>query len=257
MNGLEKPIIWWEVEANTKPIIGMDNFDKLGLQLIQRPTNGNKFTSSGRRNQVRLINQQNNQAKKCCNQEVNQNNQDMETEIERLKQKVKERFKDLFQINKTVKDLKYDVQFKPKMEIKQQKGRRIPIHMQRAVETELEKLINEGHVEKLEELGEDIFVSPVVVTRKSYGSVKIALDAVELNRQIVRKTMPILAEIFDQTSIKMSEGRDKPLFTSTIDLKYAFGQIALHKNTAKHCVAATVGGGRRQDIIDSWKASTV
>ncbi len=116
--------------------------------------------------------------------------------------------------------------------------------MQKAVETELEKLIKKGHVEKLEEVGEDIFVSPVVVTRKSDGSVIIALDAVELNRQIVRKTMqmPILAEFLDQIAIKISEGRGKPLFISTIDLKYAYGQIALYKNTAKHCVAAIVGG---------------
>ncbi len=153
---------------------------------------------------MKLINQENNQARKPCNQEDNKINKGLETEIERLKQKVKERFSDLFQVNKTVKDFKYDVQFKPKMEIKQQKGRRILIHMRKAVETELEKLIKEGHVEKLEEVGEDIFVSPVVVTRKSDGSVKIALDAVELNRQIVRKTipMPILSEILDQISIK-------------------------------------------------------
>ncbi len=57
MNGIEKPIIWWEVETNTKPIIGMDNFDKLGLQLIQRPTNGNRFNNWDRKNQVKLINQ--------------------------------------------------------------------------------------------------------------------------------------------------------------------------------------------------------
>ena len=166
-----------------------------------------------------------------------------EDKIEQLKRRVKEKFRNLFQVNNTVKNLEYDVQFKPKMEIKQQKGRRIPIHMQKAVETELEKLIKEGHVEKRQEVGEDIFVSPVVVTRKSDGSVKIALDAVELNRQIVRKTMqiPILAELLDQISIKISEGRGKPLFISTIDLKYAFGQNALHKNTAKHCVAAIVG----------------
>ena len=137
------------------------------------------------------------------------------------------------------------------MEIKQQKGRRILIHMQKAVETELEKLIKEGHVETLEEVGEDIFLSPVVVTRKSDGSVKIALDAVELKRQIVRKTMhmSILAELLDQISIKISEGRGKLLFISTIDLKYAFGQIALHKNTAKHCVVA-IFGERQRAIIE-------
>ena len=148
-----------------------------------------------------------------------------------------------FHVNKTVKDFEYDVQFKPKME-KQQKGRRIPIHMQGAVETELEKLIKEGHVDKVEEVGEDLFASPVVVTRKSDSSVEIAIDAVELNRLIVRKTtqMPILAELLDQISIKISEGRGKALFISTIDLKYAFGQISLHKITAKHCVGAIVGG---------------
>ena len=65
----------------------------------------------------------------------------------------------------------------------------------------------------MDEVGEDIFVSPVVVTRKSDGSVKIALDAAELNRQIVRKTMqrPILAEFLDQISLKICEGRGKPL----------------------------------------------
>ncbi len=234
MNGIEKSIIWWEVETNTKPIIGMDSFDKLGLQLIQRPTRDREFVDSGKNNQVRKINQECNQA---CNQELSQ-------KCEELKNKVKEKFRNLFQVNTTVKDFEYDVQFKEKMEIKQQKGRRIPIHMQRAVEAELEKLMKEGHVEKLDEVGEEIFVSPVIVTRKSDGSVKTALDAVKLNRQIVRKTMqmPILAELLDQISITISEGRGKPLFISTIDLKYAFGQIALHKNIAKHCVAAIVGG---------------
>ena len=184
MNGIEKPIFWWEVETNTKPIIGMDNFDKLGLQLIQRPTTDREFTNSGRRNQVRRI--------------------DQEAESKIDKQLVNEKNRDLFHVDKTVKIFEYDVQFKLNMDIKQQKGRRIPIHMQVPVGTELEKLINEGHVEKLEEVGEYIFVSPVVVTRKSNGSVKIALDAVELNRQFVRKTMqmPILAELLDQISIK-------------------------------------------------------
>ena len=42
----------------------------------------------------------------------------------------------------------------------------------------------------------------------------------------------------DQISIKISLGTGKPLFISTIDLKYAFGQLKLHS----HCVEATVGG---------------
>ena len=38
--------------------------------------------------------------------------------------------------------------------------------MQRAVETEIDNLIKEGHIERLEEVGEDIFVIPVVVNSK-------------------------------------------------------------------------------------------
>ncbi len=155
--------------------------------------------------------------------------------------------KELFHSKKTVRNFEHDVQFKPCMEFKHQKGRSIPIHMHRAVEAELEKLTGEGHVQKLG--FSDIFRrghlrQPCSVTRKSEGRVKIALDAVELNRQIVRKAkqMPILSELFDQTSIKTSEGRGKLLYISTIDLKYAFGQIVLLKNTAKHCVAPIVGG---------------
>ena len=37
-NDAEDDIIWWEVYTDIKPIIGMDNFDKPGLQLIQRQT---------------------------------------------------------------------------------------------------------------------------------------------------------------------------------------------------------------------------
>ena len=118
MNGIEKPIIWWEVESNTKPIICMDNFDKLGLQLIQRPTNGNKIFNSGRRNQVKLINQERNKEEKQSNQDVNSQLNIDEDKIEQLKKKVEERSKNLFQVNKTVKNFEYDVQFKPKMEIK-------------------------------------------------------------------------------------------------------------------------------------------
>ena len=143
-----------------------------------------------------------------------------------------------------MKNFKYDVQFTVDMTITQQKGRRVPIHIQTAVEKEVEKLIDGGHIERLTEVGEDIFVTSVVITHKSDGTVKIALDSVELNKQIVKKTMqlPLLAEILDRVSMKISKNKTSPLHVSTIDLDYAFGQIELHPNTSKHCVADIVGG---------------
>ena len=224
LNGNSSEIIWLEVETATKPILGMDSFDKLGLSLIQRSV----------RYEVETV------------QRVDPENNDSATESEVTKKKsdLAKKFNKIFVSSHTVKDFVYNVQFKPSMEVKQQKGRRVPILMQKAVEAELRKLIDGGHVEKLAEIGEDTFVSPVVISKKSDGSVKIAIDSVELNKQIIHKTMqmPILAELVDQISIKISLGTGKPLVISTIDLKYAFGQIKLHSESAKHCVAAIVGG---------------
>ena len=116
----------------------------------------------------------------------------------------------------------------------------MPIHIQSAVEEEVTKLIDGGHIEWLTEVGEKIFVSPVVITHKSDGTVDIKLDSVALNKQIVKKTMqfPLSAELLDPVSMKISENRTAKLHVSTIDLDYASGQ----KETSKHSVAAVVGG---------------
>ena len=73
---------------------------------------------------------------------------------------------------------------------------------------------------------------------------KIVLEFMELNNQIVGIAMqiPIRAELFDRISTKICEGRSKPFHIFTIDLKYEFGQIYSHLNTAKHRVAAIVVG---------------
>ncbi len=130
------------------------------------------------------------------------------------------------------------------MTISQQKGRRVPIHIQAAVEKDVNKLTAEGHIKKLAQVGEDAFVSPVVITHKSDGTVKIALDSIELNKRIVKKTMqpPLIAEQLHQISMKISGNCKVKRYISTIDLKYAFGKIALHKETSKHCVVAIVCG---------------
>ncbi len=99
-------------------------------------------------------------------------------------------------------------------------------------------------MEKLNELGENICVSPAVIAQKSDGSIKIALDAKELNKRIVRKRMqmPNLGDLKDRISIKITQNRKEKFWASTIDLKYAFGLGKLAKNTSKHCVIAIVGG---------------
>ena len=108
-----------------------------------------------------------------------------------------------------------------------QKGRVVPIHLQPLVKTELDKLIDERNEVRETQVGEDQFISPVVITRKGNGTVKIAVDACELNNNIVKKKaqMPNIEDILAQISVKITSNREKPLFMTSVDLKYAFGEI--------------------------------
>ena len=76
------------------------------------------------------------------------------------------RFPDLFENNKTIKDTEIKIQLKPGHYPVKQKARPVPLHLQEDVGRELEKLIKSGHLEKIKDVDEDCFVSPVVITVK-------------------------------------------------------------------------------------------
>ena len=65
-----------------------------------------------------------------------------------------------------------------------QKGRKVPIHIQPKVKIELEKLLNEGHIENLSNCSDQFFISPIVITVKKNQSIKMALDSKILNKAI-------------------------------------------------------------------------
>ena len=74
----------------------------------------------------------------------------------------------------------YEIKIKMKegAKITQQKGRRTPIQLQNQVDNEIEKLLNEGHIEKVDKIQDDVFIQPTVITvKKDNKSVKFALDA--------------------------------------------------------------------------------
>ena len=59
----------------------------------------------------------------------------------------------------------------------QHKGRRVPLHLLERVEQELEKLIEDKQIMRLEKCSDEYFISPVVFTVKKDKSVKIALES--------------------------------------------------------------------------------
>ena len=86
-------------------------------------------------------------------------------------------FPELFKRQGKVNNYKIKLNLKSEAEVSQQKGRRIPIQLQKAVDKEISRLLKEGLFEKIDEIKDDVFIQPSVITVKKDRSVKIALDA--------------------------------------------------------------------------------
>ena len=108
---------------------------------------------------------------------------------------------------------------------------------------ELDRLIKAGHLERLETIEEDCFVSPVVITVKKDKTVKIALDARKLNDSCIKKRphMPNMEELLNHISTELSKNDRDPIWITVVDLDYAYGQMKLAPETSKHCIFAMTG----------------
>ena len=79
----------------------------------------------------------------------------------------------------------------------QEKVRRVPVHIHENVGNEIRKLIQGGHNVKLNKCTSEHFISPIVITAKKDGSVRLAMDAKPMNDQIHKNPyqMPNLLEL--------------------------------------------------------------
>ena len=138
------------------------------------------------------------------------------TEPNQSEKKVIKKFSDLFENNPTMKDTEINIQLKPGHYPVKQKARPISLHLQEDVGRELEKLIKAGHLEKINNVYEDCFVSPVVITVKNDKSVKIALDSRKLNDSCIKRRphMQNMEELLNQISVEISRDRTLQLFMS-------------------------------------------
>ena len=108
----------------------------------------------------------------------------------------------------------------------------------------MKKLLKEGHIERLDKCTSDCFIAPIVITVKKDDSIKLALDAKPINRQLFKNKyqMPNVDELIDGVSqIVTANTNGKPYF-SVLDLKYAYSQLKLTAETAKQCNFNIIGG---------------
>ena len=127
----------------------------------------------------------------------------------------------------------------------QEKGRRIPIHIQDKVQADSNKLLSEGHIEKLEKCTIDCFIAAIAaITVKKDDSIKLALDAKPINRQLYKTKyqMPSVDELLDCLSQIVTANTVGELYFTVLDFKYAYSQLKLTAETSKPCNFNLVGG---------------
>ena len=140
------------VADGVRPILGRYLFDQLGIIISQKP---------------------------CPNVEVNNIDQTCA-----IKRSLAKEFPDLISRIGKSKHHTVNSKFHKNYRVTHQKGRKVPINLQPKVKIEHEKLLNEGHIEKLTNCSDQFFISPIVITVKKDQSIKIALDSPILNKAI-------------------------------------------------------------------------
>ena len=94
--------------------------------------------------------------------------------------------------------------------------------------------------EKLNNCSDQNFISPIVISVKTDQTIKLALDFKILNKSINKNKyqMPNTETLMDSISQIITDYKTEPaekIYFSTKDLKYAYSQLNLHPETAKHC----------------------
>ena len=202
-------------------IIGRDLMPALGLMLVQAPpTEG-----------VNSIHSQ-------------EGTVETDNDLDHWQKHFSKQFHHLFRRVGRIRNYKVEAEFFKNLTPIQQKGRRVPITLQEKVDKEIDKLLKQGHIQKLDECSDKYFVSPIVITVKKDGSVKLELESRELNKQVHKNKyqMPNIEELMDIVGQTISEHKQGDVFFTTMDLTYAYGQLPLNENTSKHCKFSLVGG---------------
>ena len=116
----------------------------------------------------------------------------------------------------------HKVKVRPEVKPVQQKLRRLPLSVRDAVSQELRNLEQHGIIEKIDA---SEWVSPIVVTKKKSGDIRMCVDLREPNKAVITDShpLPLIEDI-------LSELHGAVMF-STLDLKSAYHQLTLHEES--------------------------
>ena len=216
LNGWAAPAQVSVISGNHQSTLGRDLMGTLGLELVQR--------------------------KKVMG--ITGEGSSQEEEYDELQTYFCKLYPNLFTRIEKIRNAKLRAEFFENLKPIQQKGHRVPISLQDKVDKEIPWLINEGHIVKLQECSDKYFVSPIVITVKKDGSIKLALESRELNKQVHKNKyqMPNIDELVDEISQIIAERKAGKVYFTMLDFTYAYGQVSLEQKTSEQCNFSLVGG---------------
>ena len=126
----------------------------------------------------------------------------------------------------------------------QEKGWRVPTRIQNKVGTEIENLIKDGHIVKLNDCTCDHFVAPIIITAKKDSSLKVAMDAKPINDQKFKNQCqrPKLLEQFNVAAQFVNAKISSKVWFKSLNLKHAFSHFLTGNLVSSHCNFSIVCG---------------
>ena len=88
------------------------------------------------------------------------------------------------------------------------------------MEAQIEKLLKEGHIRKVERINDEVFIQPVVITVKNDKSFKVAIDARSLNGAIQKEKYQIrnLDNLMEQVAEIINEENEGEVRFTSLDV---------------------------------------
>ena len=112
------------------------------------------------------------------------------------------------------------------------------------MDEEIKNLLAAGHIERIGEISDEMFIQPVVITVKKDRSVKIALEARSLNDAILKdkSQLPNLKSLMENVAETINGKQEGDVWFTSLDTVYAHGHTVLHPETVKLCNFHIIGG---------------
>ena len=150
---------------------------------------------------------------------------------------IEDEFQDLFGGIGKIKNSQVQLHIDTDITPKQQKHRRIPFHIRKDVERELQRLEDLDIIEKVD--GPTPWISPIVVVPKKNGETRLCVDMREANKAVRREKhpMPTIDEL-------ITDLNGATVFT-TLDLTSGYHQLELHPES-RHITTFTTHVGLRR-----------